>query len=578
MDNFGIILKTSLKNEVNPTSGEMQYASDTDELVVNSGGEIQSRPNKVDDSRYAISVGSGAPSGGLSGDWYIDADTTSNELMEYFKTINWVARPEGYTEAYIFSNFLSKVDWSGFVTRDGSVKMDSTAYDAVVKTSDTILLKYEADSIISDLSTATNGIGVDGADSMLPSYTPSLNDDVLDIKSLNSGALNFIPPTSPPPVIGAIWNDAGTPKIVGAGMNLGGVEDTLGAYNLDGSQFGRFLAMSTTRILVSSPFYHTGINYQGAAWLFDKGTGSLIERFIPSTSDSYPQMGWGCALSEDRVVVGANYENAVYVYDNNGVLIQKILSPDGNVLFGEDVAVFGNRIVVGSNNNTTGHANVYDKDGVFQFSIDRPEANNVWFGGKVAVSDSLIVVTDSAFSANDNGLETGKAWVYDLDGVFQYAINPPEFYESNTSYAFGSSVAISSSQIFIGFNDYDYDDLTERLGKVYVFNTSGGHTYTIEPSASVKQTEFGRSLDISLDGSRLAIGSWNGYNDSAVKTGANWVYDTATHQLEKIIDPSWVYGDAFGTDVAIEGSLLLSGSYNFTLNSGQDGSVVKFLV
>eukprot|EP00594_Rhizosolenia_setigera_P016967 CAMPEP_0178953806 /NCGR_PEP_ID=MMETSP0789-20121207/8628_1 /TAXON_ID=3005 /ORGANISM="Rhizosolenia setigera, Strain CCMP 1694" /LENGTH=474 /DNA_ID=CAMNT_0020635115 /DNA_START=129 /DNA_END=1553 /DNA_ORIENTATION=- len=96
-----------------------------------------------------------------------------------------------------------------------------------------------------------------------------------------------------------------------------------------------------------------------AAWLYDT-TGALVKTLDSPGVTGDAQFGFSVAITDEKVVVGAVYDEAddgtvntgsVYIYSaNDGELIEKIRSPDSQEsgYFGQSVCAFGSYFVVGS--------------------------------------------------------------------------------------------------------------------------------------------------------------------------------------------------------------------------------------
>jgi phage-related protein len=198
-------------------------------------------------------------------------------------------------------------------------------------------------------------------------------------------------------------------------------------------------------------------------------------------------------MSDERIVVGAYFNNddnglhsgSAYVYDlENGVWqeTQKLTASDGavNDNFGFSVAMSDERIVVGAyrdnddNVLNSGSAYVYDlENGVWQETqklTASDGAENDRFGLGIAMSDERIVV--GAFSFDDDGNNSGSAYVYDLeDGVWQETqkLTASDGAENDR---FGFSIAMSDERIVVGA--YLDDDNGNNSGSAYVFEREDG--------------------------------------------------------------------------------------------------------
>lgn len=89
-------------------------------------------------------------------------------------------------------------------------------------------------------------------------------------------------------------------------------------------------------------------------------------------------------------------------------------------------------------------------------------AANDWFGYSVAVSDTAIVV--GAHYDDDNGSNSGSAYIFNTDGTYVTKITAPD--GAATDY-FGRSVATSDTAIVVGA--YADDDKGDDSGSAYIW-------------------------------------------------------------------------------------------------------------
>ena len=102
----------------------------------------------------------------------------------------------------------------------------------------------------------------------------------------------------------------------------------------------------------------------------------------------------------------------------NPEYLTKFLAPDGAVddYFGWSVAVSDTAIVVGAhydddNGDNSGSAYIFNTDGTYVTKITAPDgAASDWFGYSVAASDTAIVV--GAHYDDDNGSNSGSAYIW----------------------------------------------------------------------------------------------------------------------------------------------------------------------
>ena len=222
---------------------------------------------------------------------------------------------------------------------------------------------------------------------------------------------------------------------------------------------------------------HAGFHEASSSVLADTVT-KLI------TTSGRPDQGFGYSVSagSGRIVVGAYLDDdkgsdsgSAYIYDLDGNLITKLTAFDGAAYdyFGWSVSVGSGRIVVGARldddkGTNSGSAYVYDLDGnlVTKLTAFDGVASDV-FGFSVAVGSGRIVV--GAQLDDDKGIDSGSAYIYDLDGNL---ITKLTAFDGAASDYFGYSVAVGSGRIVVGLNpqnifDYPPPVYTYDLGENY---------------------------------------------------------------------------------------------------------------
>ncbi|MDZ7796733.1 MAG: choice-of-anchor D domain-containing protein [Candidatus Marinimicrobia bacterium] len=138
---------------------------------------------------------------------------------------------------------------------------------------------------------------------------------------------------------------------------------------------------------------------------------------------------------------------------------------------------------------------------------------------------------------------------------------------------FGKSVDIDGSTIVIGahLEDHDADGLNreEKAGSVYIFTRSGSTwSQTQKVVASERWPSDFVGVDVSLDGDYLIVGAYGEDHDTSAvnyiqNAGAAYVFRRnggIWTEQEKITENNRREDDAFGTDVAISGDIVIVGA------------------
>jgi hypothetical protein len=171
-------------------------------------------------------------------------------------------------------------------------------------------------------------------------------------------------------------------------------------------------------------------------------------------------------------IIGATRFGSAYIFDLNGTQLAKITANDGDAgdEFGLWVAVGCGRIVVGSHDDNddgsdSGSAYIFDLDGTQLAKITASDAaagDN--FGESVAVGCGRIVV--GARLNDDVASDSGSAYIYDLDGNELAKITASDAAASDW---FGASVAVGSGRIVVGA--YGEDAKGSSAGAAYIYTT-----------------------------------------------------------------------------------------------------------
>lgn len=263
----------------------------------------------------------------------------------------------------------------------------------------------------------------------------------------------------------------------------------------------------------------------------------------------------------------------------------KLLGSDGSAgdIFGRSVDISGDFAVVGSpqdddNGAESGAAYVYHFDGTSWNQQQKLVPASVFpgdqFGTSVAIYDSVIVV-GSRYD-DDLGTDCGSAYVFRYDGATW--VEETQLFPSDGAAGdeFGFAVDINLNNIIVGA--YRHDAVATDAGAAYVFYYSG--TWT----EADKLTAFDGTIDdfygysVAISGPVAVVGAYLD-DDMGVNSGGVYVYRTTGPSWpfeEKLVPANGGGGDAFGFDVAIDNNLIVVGAYAKDNVSTDDGSVYLY--
>jgi hypothetical protein len=305
-------------------------------------------------------------------------------------------------------------------------------------------------------------------------------------------------------------------------------------------RFGGSVAVGNGRIVVGAEFDDDNGSNSGSAYIFDLD-GTELAKIDASDGDSGDRFGYSVAIGNGRIVVGAEGDNlnkgSAYIFDLDGTQLAKITASDGaaNDFFGTSVAVGNGRIVVGAtadddNGSSSGSAYIFDLDGTQLAKITASDgAADDNFGASVAVGSGRIVV--GAYLDDDNDFDSGSAYIFDLDGTQLAKITASD---GAIFDQFGTSVAVGNGRIVVGA-EFD-DDNGFNSGSAYIFDLDGTQLAKITASDGAASDVFGYS--VAVGNGRIVIGAFaDDDNDSA--SGSAYIYNTNEYYddyVEKIAD------------------------------------------
>ena len=361
------------------------------------------------------------------------------------------------------------------------------------------------------------------------------------------------------------------------------------------NRFGYSVAVDVDTAVIGVPGDDT---LQGSAYVFTKVSGVWSQPVMLTASGGLAddEFGISVAVDGDTVVVGGDQDGngAAYVYikpasiggwaDSTGTETAKLTASGGAAddKFGISVAVDGDTVVVGGDQNGNGAAYVFtkpdtgwaDSTGTETAKLTASDgAASDEFGISVAVDGDTVVV-----GGDQNG--TGAAYVYikpasiggwaDSTGTETAKLTA---FDGAANDKFGISVAVDGDTVVVGAsgNQNAVEDTNVSTGAAYVFtepNTGWGNaTETAKLTASDRASDDEFGISVAVDGETVVVGAHKHDIGSKSNAGAAYVY----------IKPGSVWADAtesakptasggaendeFGSSVAVDGDTVLVGAY-----------------
>ena len=291
-----------------------------------------------------------------------------------------------------------------------------------------------------------------------------------------------------------------------------------------GDRFGNSVAIYGDILAVGASFEDSIAGDSGAVYVFTRdvnGLWSQQQLLKAANTNSNDLFGGSISISEDRLVVGAVFEDSVfpnsgaaYVFerDSAGNWFQQAFLKASNAgsgdEFGTSVSLSGDRLVVGAVNedsgrNANGANNILRESGA-AYVFARTSSGS-WqqeallkasngdsrdeFGTAVSISGSNVVVgaalenSASSLTPSDNSLaSSGAAYLYSFDANSSW-VEQAIFKAENADVGdeFGTSVVISGNSVIVSAVREDSnpsigpasnDDLFSGSGAVYLFSNS----------------------------------------------------------------------------------------------------------
>ena len=325
----------------------------------------------------------------------------------------------------------------------------------------------------------------------------------------------------------------------------------------------------------------------GAAYVFEVSTGEQLAKLLPSDGSFDDEFGWSVGVHDEIAIIGAPDDvsddaisGSAYLFDvTTGAQLAKLLPSDGEEgdSFGRSVAICNDFAIVGAfaaddNGTDSGSAYIFDLATGAQLAKLLPSDGSSfdYFGIAVAISGDRAIV--GASYADDNGPASGAAYVFDVMSGIQIAKLLPS--DGEMQDFFGQAVAIHGGDAIVGaFRD---DDNGFESGSAYLFDVNTGtERAKLLASYGAADDYFGWSVGIN-DGIAI-VGA--PYNDSqGMGSGAAYLFDVATGAQTSMLLPSDSANyDTFGWAVAICDDDSLVGAKFDDDNGSGSGSAYLFL-
>jgi hypothetical protein len=280
-------------------------------------------------------------------------------------------------------------------------------------------------------------------------------------------------------------------------------------------------------------------NQEGAAYVFTRSGTDWSEQTILLGTSTVSGFGVAVALDGDTALVGDHREpvrgvlaaGAVYVFRRTGtVWAQEALLtarvPVTASDFGEDIAIQGDTVVVGSTEAGPGLAHIFYRVGtVWSDATELLASDGVAgddFGSALALDgDTLVVGAEN----DDIGSESaGSAYVFVRTGTDWVEQAKLTGLNGKTGDDFGATLALEGDALVVGAPRDDVQGFSSA-GSAHFFVRAGTQWSLV---SKLKEPAVGPnafSAGLSLDAGRVVIGSPGNNYLGTVDAGALYVYD-----------------------------------------------------
>jgi hypothetical protein len=346
-------------------------------------------------------------------------------------------------------------------------------------------------------------------------------------------------------------------------MVAGGNRLVVGAYNEDGT---------------------AGVN-QGAVYVykFQDDCFVLEQKLLPSVQQADANFGRAIAIDGATIVVGASFENdaapdagAAYVYFFNGtswVEQARIASPEPgrSNLFGDAVAISGDRIVIGAPDDDpslqvrAGSAHSYTRSGsvwTFErtFSATSPRSNDR-YGSSVAVDGNSVLIGVPGYDLSASlGPNIGAAVFHRWDGTTWTTYSPVP--GSADGDQLGAVVAANGGLFCIG-----------SLGEYLRTAVVNGGSYSVSSNIANSTPGFGSVVSVGPDALLVGLPTYGGAGAALVYTRSGNSVTSPVLHFGGMVEAS----DNLGETVAAIGSVAFAGGGGISLPGGTNQGAVRRL-
>jgi len=367
-----------------------------------------------------------------------------------------------------------------------------------------------------------------------------------------------------------------------------------GARAIGGARFGISTALSQNVLVVGAPgesaayiYRRTGLSLSAPQRLQANG---LAE---DSNFGLSVALGGASTASELAIAapVGAGGTVVRYALSTPAFEISRIA---GQPSFGRGLAYLGTQLWIGTpdRNGAVGQVDIFELNtGAIIQTLDAPRSGGPveQFGESITTFGNTVSVSAPAARLNLTDGEGAVHLYTNVSGLWQRksTLQPPAAGNTPRADAFGYSVAIATSGIYVGA-PYSEAGGHPTQGRAYRFSLQSVPMGSVDSGRGAAFDRFGSALAISQRPSALAnaqgdyaiVGAFLVDSPSGIETGEAYIYrrKRAGWALEATLSPPDILEEQrFGVAVDIDGDLAVVGSYWDVIQGSVDaGSAYVF--
>lgn len=213
--------------------------------------------------------------------------------------------------------------------------------------------------------------------------------------------------------------------------------------------------------------------------------------------------------------------------------------------------------------------------------VGNDTAADDYFGSSVSIHNDLLLI--GAFYDDEPHSKSGAGFIFERNGSSWSQISKLVSNSPATNDAMGFDVSIGGSVAVLGApwdDTASANGIIYNAGSASVFVDSGGSWSELQKlTASDATVEDKFGWNVNTDGSTIAVGAPNADTNTIVDSGAVYLFTNVNGswvEQAKLIDPDIGADQQFGRSTAIAGDVLAVGAYKSDVAADDAGAVYIF--